>query len=213
MAFERAMLKLLALLPQPLQELMMKPLMLQIMRFAVVGGLAFIVDFGLLLLLTEGVGLNYLVSATISFIASVLFNYVLSIMWVFTNQKPTAPQSKAKSKAYATFKAVLFFALSTMGLFINNGIMWAFVELLGLSYIIGKLVATAVVMVFNFITRKILIEGWKRNHPAPATTAPASDAPAAASPASTTAPAVASEPAPGASAAPTEAEAAPTQSK
>lgn len=188
MAFERAMLKLLALLPQPLQELMMKPLMLQIMRFAVVGGLAFIVDFGLLLFLTEGVGLNYLVSATISFIASVLFNYVLSIMWVFTNQKPTAPQSKAKSKAYATFKAVLFFALSTMGLFINNGIMWAFVELLGLSYIIGKLVATAVVMVFNFITRKILIEGWKRNH---LTSAPdAASGPAVAAPSASSEPAL-----------------------
>ena len=204
MAFERAMLKLLALLPQPLQELMMKPLMLQIMRFAVVGGLAFIVDFGLLLFLTEGVGLNYLVSATISFIASVLFNYVLSIMWVFTNQKPTAPQSKAKSKAYATFKAVLFFALSTMGLFINNGIMWAFVELLGLSYIIGKLVATAVVMVFNFITRKILIEGWKRNHPAPAASTPAPAAPVAAA---------SSEPAPTSAAAQTKADASPTQSK
>lgn len=191
MAFDRAMLKLLALLPQPLQELMMKPLMLQIMRFAVVGGLAFIVDFGLLLLLTEVVGLNYLVSATISFIASVLFNYVLSIMWVFTNQKPTAPQSKAKSKAYATFKAVLFFVLSTMGLFINNGIMWAFVELLGLSYIIGKLVATAVVMVFNFITRKILIEGWKRNHLTPEPAAPAATTPAAVS-----APRASSEPAP-----------------
>ena len=208
MAFERAMLKLLALLPQPLQELMMKPLMLQIMRFAVVGGLAFIVDFGLLLLLTEGVGLNYLVSATISFIASVLFNYVLSIMWVFTNQKPTAPQSKDKSKAYATFKAVLFFALSTMGLFINNGIMWAFVELLGLSYIIGKLVATAVVMVFNFITRKILIEGWKRNHliPEPA-------APAATTPAAVAAPSASSEPAPPSATATTGADAARPPSK
>lgn len=162
MAFDRAVCKLLALLPKPLQELMLKPLMLQIMRFAVVGGLAFVVDFGLLLLLTEVVGLNYLVSATISFIVSVLFNYVLSIMWVFTDKK-----SAHHSKAYATFKVVMFFVLSTMGLLINNAIMWAFVEVLALSYIIGKLVATAVVMVFNFVTRKILIEGWKRNHKAP----------------------------------------------
>lgn len=159
MTFDRAMLQLLAFLPKPLRTWLMKPLMLQIMRFAVVGGLAFVVDFGLLLLLTEVVGLNYLVSATISFIVAVLFNYVLSIMWVFTS-KPQAQHSKV----YATFKMVLFFVLSTCGLLINNAIMWAFVELFALSYILGKLVATFVVMVFNFVTRKILIEGWKRNH-------------------------------------------------
>ena len=156
MTFDRAMLQLLAFLPKPLRTWLMKPLMLQIMRFAVVGGLAFVVDFGLLLLLTEVVGLNYLVSATISFIVAVLFK---SIMWVFTS-KPQAQHSKV----YATFKMVLFFVLSTCGLLINNAIMWAFVELFALSYILGKLVATFVVMVFNFVTRKILIEGWKRNH-------------------------------------------------
>ncbi len=159
MAFDRTMLELVAFLPQPLRRLLMKPLMLQIMRFAVVGGLAFVVDFGLLLLLTELVGLNYLVSATISFIAAVLLNYIMSVLWVFTN-KPQTP----KSKVYATFKMVLFFVLSTCGLLINNFIMWAFVEWWAISYIIGKLVATVVVMVFNFVTRKILIEGWKRNH-------------------------------------------------
>ena len=159
MAFDHAMMQLLAFFFISLRNWLMKPLMLQIMRFAVVGGLAFVVDFGLLLLLTEVVGLNYLVSATISFIVAVLFNYVLSIMWVFTN-KPQAQQSKV----YATFKMVLFFILSTCGLLINNAIMWAFVELFALSYILGKLVATFVVMVFNFVTRKILIEGWKRNH-------------------------------------------------
>ena len=49
-----------------------------------------------------------------------------------------------------------------MGLFINNGIMWFTVEVLAISYIIGKLVATFIVMVFNYITRKILIEGRKK---------------------------------------------------
>ena len=49
-----------------------------------------------------------------------------------------------------------------MGLFINNGIMWFTVEVLAISYIVGKLVATFIVMVFNYITRKILIEGRKK---------------------------------------------------
>lgn len=126
--------------------------MKQILRFAVTGGLAFVIDFGLLLILTELVGLDYLYSATISFIVSVWVNYILSMMWVFT------PSKKQKSLV----RIIMFFVLSTMGLFINNAIMWFTVEILALSYIIGKLVATFIVMVFNYITRKILIEGRKR---------------------------------------------------
>ena len=129
-------------------------LLLQILRFAVVGGIAFVIDFGLLLLLTEYVGFNYLLSATISFIVSVIVNYLLSIAWVFTSAK-----GQAKSKTKSAIQIVLFFVLSTCGLFINNGIMWFSVEILAISYIIGKLVATFVVMVFNFVTRKILLEG------------------------------------------------------
>lgn len=126
--------------------------MQQIMRFAVTGGLAFVIDFGLLLLLTELVGLDYLISATISFVVSVWVNYVLSMMWVFT------PSKKQKSLV----RIIMFFVLSTMGLFINNAIMWFTVEILAISYIIGKLIATFIVMVFNYITRKMLIEGRKK---------------------------------------------------
>ena len=54
---------------------------------------------------------------------------------------------------------LMFVLLSVMGLLINNGMMWASVELIGINYMIGKFVATAVVMVFNFVTRKILLEG------------------------------------------------------
>lgn len=128
------------------------PLLLQIWRFAIVGGLAFVVDFGLLLLLTEVVGINYLASATLSFVASVIVNYILSVLWVFDS----------KGKKRSIFKIIMFFVLSTCGLLINNAIMWFSVEILAISYIIGKLVATFVVMVFNFITRKILIEGRLR---------------------------------------------------
>ena len=136
----------------PLSSLRSNKLLRQIFRFAVVGGLAFVVDFGLLLLLTEVAHINYLVSATISFIVSVLVNYVLSVYWVFDH-------SKHRNSA---LKVILFFALATCGLFINNAIMWFSVEILAISYIIGKLVATFVVMVFNFVTRKILIEGHLR---------------------------------------------------
>ena len=41
---------------------------------------------------------------------------------------------------------------------INNVLMWAGVELAGVHYLIVKIFATAVVMVWNFITRKIFLD-------------------------------------------------------
>ena len=36
--------------------------------------------------------------------------------------------------------------------------MWAGVELLGVHYLITKIFATAIVMVWNFVTRKIFLD-------------------------------------------------------
>ena len=48
--------------------------------------------------------------------------------------------------------------LSVIGLAINNLCMWAGVELLGIHYLITKIGATAIVMVWNFVTRKIFLD-------------------------------------------------------
>ena len=110
----------------------MKKLVAQIMKFGVVGVIAFVIDYGLLALLTEAFGVNYLVSATISFTASVVFNYAASMRYVFTHKEG--------------------------GLGLNNGCMWAGVEFLGIHYLIVKIGATFIVMVWNFVTRKIFLD-------------------------------------------------------
>lgn len=123
----------------------------QILRFGVVGGSAFVVDFGLLVILTEIAHLNYLVSATCSFIVSVIFNYILSIYWVFD-------RCQQRHGIHKVLQIVLFISLAACGLLVNNAIMWVSVEILAISYVIGKLIATFIVMVFNFVTRKMLLE-------------------------------------------------------
>ena len=45
-----------------------------------------------------------------------------------------------------------------IGLGVNEAAMWIAVEGLGIHYMISKIGATAVVMVFNFVTRKIFLE-------------------------------------------------------
>ncbi|EJZ84640.1 GtrA family protein [Slackia piriformis] len=126
----------------------MKKLLAQFMKFGVVGVIAFVIDYGLLALLTELFGINYLVSATISFTASVVFNYVASMRYVFTHK-----EGMSRRREF-----IIFVVLSVIGLLINNGCMWAGVELLGVHYLLTKIVATAIVMIWNFVTRKIFLD-------------------------------------------------------
>ena len=123
----------------------MKKLIHQFMKFGVVGIIAFFIDYGLLFVLTEFGGINYLVSATISFTASVIFNYIASMRYVFTHK-----EDMSRRKEF-----VIFVVLSAIGLVINNVCMWAGVEIVGIHYMITKIGATAIVMVWNFVTRNL----------------------------------------------------------
>lgn len=53
----------------------------------------------------------------------------------------------------------MFIILSIIGLLINTVVMWLLVDGTDLMpYTIAKIIATAVVMVYNFISRKIFLE-------------------------------------------------------
>ena len=130
-----------------LEKIKNNKLLSQILRFGVVGGLAFLIDSSLLFVLTEYLHIYVLISSVISFIVSLIFNYLLSIFWVFDVKKKQ------------TWKEVLVFAiLSTIGLGINQVVMYLGVEVFHIYYMICKVLSTFIVMVYNFITRKIFIE-------------------------------------------------------
>lgn len=127
----------------------MQKLLAQIVKFGIVGVIAFAIDFGVLVFLTEVFGLNPVISATISFIVSVIFNYLASMRYVFSHREGMSRQREF----------VIFVVLSAVGLGINDALMWLGTEVVTLDYRLVKLVATAVVMVWNFVTRKIFLEG------------------------------------------------------
>ncbi len=124
----------------------MKKLINQILKFGVVGGIAFVIDYGILFLLAKVIGLNELISAAISFIISLTFNYFLSTKWVFEAKKQTPKE------------VIIFVLLSVVGLGINELLIYLGTKKLGIDVMIVKLFATAIVMVYNFITRKLIIE-------------------------------------------------------
>ena len=101
-----------------------------------------------MIFLTEIVGINYLISSACSFVISVIFNYILSVKWVFN---VSGERSQAQDMT-------VFMVLSVIGLGINQLIMWLTVDKLHIFYMLAKIGATAVVMVYNFITRKLFLE-------------------------------------------------------
>ncbi|MCI9452602.1 MAG: GtrA family protein [Dorea sp.] len=126
----------------------MKKLIGQIMKFGIVGVLCFGIDYGLMIFLTEVGGIPYLVSSGISFSVSVMVNYILSLTFVFETDK-----NKNKIVEF-----LIFIMLSVIGLGINQILMWVCVDKLHVHYMISKIGVTGVVMLYNFITRKLILE-------------------------------------------------------
>lgn len=122
-------------------------LLVQFVRYFFVGGFAFVVDFGLLYILTEYAGLHYLLSATLSFIAGLLVNYIISCLWVFNG-------SKFKNRLV---EFLFFAAIGVVGLALNNTLIWLFTDCIGTHYMFSKIVAAAMVYLWNFFARKYLV--------------------------------------------------------
>ena len=125
----------------------MKGLIEQFLKFGVVGAIAFLIDYGVLMLLSQVIGMDPVISASISFVVSVVFNYVASMHYVFTRRDDISRRREF----------TIFVILSVIGLVINEIIMVIGVNVLGdsaLMVTITKLVATAIVMVWNFVSRK-----------------------------------------------------------
>ena len=96
-----------------------------------------------------GLGLNILIANTSGFIISLIFNYLASMKYVFAHK-----EGMSRRREF-----IIFVVLSVIGLALNDGIVLTLNAGLGLEANIAKICATALVMVYNFVTRKIFLEG------------------------------------------------------
>lgn len=122
-------------------------LLSQLLRYGVVGGIAFLVDYGSLWALTEWVGLHYMLSAAIAFVLGLACNYVLSTLWVFGESRIRNP--------WAEFLA--FAVIGVVGLGLNELIMYLCQGVLGIHYMLGKIISTVIVFFWNFLARRFLL--------------------------------------------------------
>lgn len=137
----------------------MKKLIEQLVKFGLVGVVAFVIDEVIMNLLIF-IHTNNVVASTVSFLISLVFNYWASMKYVFKHREDMA----------RWMEALIFLVSAIVGLGINEWIIW--MSTLGMPadavttqhglYIlrsnIGKLVATVVVAIWNFIIRKWLLD-------------------------------------------------------
>jgi putative flippase GtrA len=118
----------------------------QLVRFGVSGGFTAGIDFLLLVFLVEVFFLHYLVAGGISFTVGVCLNYWLSRRWVFHG-----------GKYRHSIEFLGFFTTSTIGLALNQIILWILVDSISINYRISKTIAIFAVTFWNFITKRYLI--------------------------------------------------------
>lgn len=140
----------------------------QILKFGVVGGLSFVIDFIITLIVStvmrklfgSSVESAAAIGGLFGFCISLIFNYIMSMKFVF-ERKDDMDRKK---------EFIIFAVLSLIGLGINELILY-FGVLIFNNFMSGiveaypslvtafvKIVATGIVMVYNFISRKMTLE-------------------------------------------------------
>ena len=128
-------------------------------RFAVSGGVCFLIEFAALVLLRDRAGLDTLIAVPAAFLISVIVNYLMCVRWVF----PAAGEQRNAAR-------LGFLVTSVMGLLLNEGLMLLFRTLFGedgilltvgglslAQYMVNKVLATLIVMVWNYFTKRWIL--------------------------------------------------------
>lgn len=146
-----------------------KQLMLELFRFVIVGGVATIVDYlisyfslnfifkelGSFQIIGIVVNIPVVLSTTLGFSISLIINYLLSLFFVFKTDV-----DKAKSRSFIGF--IKFVVLAIGGLIINI-IIKSIGDIISptegnlLWFTVVFIIATGVVLVYNYLTRKFFI--------------------------------------------------------
>lgn len=127
----------------PMRELIHRRGVRQFVKFGIVGASSTVIDWGIYLALTRLLSFFYLDAKVISFLVSVINSYVWNRVWTFRSTDP---------KKFHQFSK--FLVVAAVGLGLNSSIMYIAVSKLHLHDIIGLILASAIVMFWNFLINK-----------------------------------------------------------
>jgi putative flippase GtrA len=119
----------------------------RIVRYFFVGGAAAAVDISLYALFAQVLGYPYLFVAACTFVLATAVNYLLSIRHVFESGIRFGKQKEV----------ALVFAVSAVGLGINQAVLYVLVESFQAHLMAAKIAATGAVFAWNYLLRARLI--------------------------------------------------------
>jgi putative flippase GtrA len=111
------------------------------------------VDIGLFMLFAKGMDLPYLRVAAATFIVATMVNYLLSVRFVFVSGR----------RFRRRWEITLVYAVSVVGLALNQVILSACVEIVHFDLLYAKLSATAIVFFWNYLARRLFVFGPPRD--------------------------------------------------
>ena len=122
----------------------------QFVRYLVTGGLAFAVDYGLFVLCYDKFGWHYLLANLVGLVAGLVINYIMSVVWVFSECKRVLENKK-------TAEFGIFAVVGIAGIGINQLLMYLMVGNFDWNAKVSKIVAAALVLMWNFGARKLML--------------------------------------------------------
>ena len=139
----------------------MKNRLEEIIKFGFTGGVCFLIEWLALTAMVEWLALDVNLATPLAFLISVVINYLLCVRWVFDGAKDGDRKAQMG-----------FIVTSLLGLAINSLVMLVLgllfdehavlLQAFGLTlkvYQVNKVVATLVVMVWNYFTKRWLLKG------------------------------------------------------
>ena len=125
------------------------PLVRQFAGHTVVGLLSLVVEYSVLIALVELAGVWYLAATTVAYATSVAFNYALSTKYVFQHREGMGRGGEF----------TVYMGLAAIALGLNDLLMYIGVDVLGIQYLVAKLIVTFMVTWYNFFSRRIFLTG------------------------------------------------------
>jgi putative flippase GtrA len=117
--------------------------MKRLTRYLGVGAAATVIDISLFALFASALRYNYLLVGCATFLVATAANYALSVRYVF--------ESGVRFERH--HEILLVFAVSTIGLALNQLVLYSGVEYGHLHPIVSKLMATGIVFGWNYLAR------------------------------------------------------------
>jgi putative flippase GtrA len=115
------------------------------LKFCIVGSTGMIIDFGTTWLLKERVKINKYIANSTGFILAASSNYLLNRFWTFHSQDPQI-----------AIQFMSFLLISTVGLGINNLLIFLLTEKMRFRFYISKLFAVGLVTLWNFFMNYLI---------------------------------------------------------